>query len=180
MKRLLLLPLLLIPFLYTGCGTIGSQDRSVLRSHEVPPDVFDKMLYGDPLSLEDVITLSQHAVPAGLIIHYMDETDLVYILRKPDVKRLRDAGVSEEVIAYMLSTAPHYGPGGPPPSADYDAAPYPYAAPYAPYPYAPYPYPYGYYGAGYAGPVVFVGGYGRWGRGWGRGDGRGGGHRHDH
>lgn len=178
MKRLGFLSLLIIPILLAGCGTVTQQDRTVLRAHDVPPDVFDKMLYGDPLSLDDVIALSQRAVPPGLIIHYMDKTDTQYILRKPDVKRLRSAGVNEEVIAYMLSTAPQYGPGGP---AAYSSYP-PYAYPYAgPYPYGAYPY--GYYDGIYGAPVVFVGGYGRWGRGgwgrggWGRGGG-GGGHHH--
>jgi hypothetical protein len=164
MKRLLFLPLLLIPVLFTGCGTIGQQDRNVLRAHSVPPDVYDKMLYGDPLSLDDVIALSQRAVPAGLILHYMDETDTVYILRKADVKRLRSAGVAEPVIAYMLSTAPQYGPGGP---VGYGGYP-------GPYPYGPYPY--GYYGGPYDGAVVYVGGYGR--GGWGGGGWHGGGWGH--
>jgi hypothetical protein len=163
--------LLLIPVLLAGCETINSRDREVLRDHNVPQDVFDKMLYGDPLSLDDVITLSQRGVPPGLIIHYIDETDTAYRLRKADVKQLRSAGVSEQVISYMLSTCPPYGPVGYPGG-------YPYPPPY-PYPYGPY-----YYGADYYGPVVVVGGgYGRggWGRGgWGRGGwGRGGwgGHR---
>jgi len=164
MKSLRILPLLLMALFLAGCGTVNQQDREVLRAHAVPPDVFDKMLYGDPLSLDDVIVLSQRAVPPGLIIHYMEEVDTVYVLAKSDVKHLRAAGVSEPVIAYMLSTAPaYYGPGGPPPYGGY---PYPYG----PYPYGPYPY--GYYG----GPAVFVGGYG-W--GWGHGGwGRGGWHRH--
>jgi len=151
MKRFRFLPLLLIPLLLAGCETINQQDRAVLRAHAVPPDVYDKMLYGDPLSLDDVITLSRRAVPPGLIIHYIDETDTVYILRKADVKRLRSAGVDEQVIAYMLSTAPQYGP-------------YPYGG-YAGHPYGPYPY--GYYDGLYGGPVFYLGGYGRWGGGRG-------------
>jgi hypothetical protein len=170
MKYLRLLPLLLITILYAGCGTINQQDREVLKAHQVPPDVYDKMLYGDPLSLDDIITLSQREVPPGLVIHYLQELDIVYYLRKQDVKRLRSAGVDESVIAYMLSTAPEPGPG--PYVGGYYGAPGPY-----PYPYAPYgPYPYGYYG----GPVVVVGGYG-WGRGgWGHGGwgGRGGWYHH--
>jgi hypothetical protein len=169
MKYLRLLPLLLVVFVYTGCETIDHQDREVLKAHDVPLDVYDKMLYGDPLSLEDVIALSQRAVPPGLIIHYMQEVDLVYMLRKPDVTRLRNAGVDESVISYMLSTAPQYGPG------PYPGGPYPYPPPYA---YGPYPYD-------YYGPVVVVGGWG-WGHGgwggrggWGRGGwGRGGYYRH--
>jgi len=175
MKRVCLLLLALIPILLvTGCETVDRQDRAVLRAHNVPEDVYEKMLYGDPLTPDDVIVLSQRAVPPGLMIRYMRDTDLVYALRKADVKRMRAAGVSEEVIAYMLSTAPPSGPvvyrGG------YG---YPYGSPYpGGYPYAYGPYgPYGYYGDYYGGPVVFVGGYGRWGHGHG-GWGHDGGHGH--
>ena len=173
MKHFRFLPLLLISILVAGCETITQQDREVLRAHDVSRDVYDKMLYGDPLSLADVIQLSQRAVPPGLIIHYMDRIDMEYVLRKADVKQLRSAGVNEEVISYMLSTAPPYGPGGPVPYV----GPLPYGGyPYGGLPFAgPYPYggltPYGYYGAGYEGPLIFVGGgYGfRGHRGWGRG-----------
>jgi hypothetical protein len=147
--------LFLIPIIFAGCETVNRQDRAVLRAHGVSQDVYSKMVYGDPLSLGDVIELSQRAVPPGLIIHYMDKTGVAYRLSKADVKHLRAAGVSEEVIAYMLSTAPPYRYGGGYP-------PYPY-----PYPAGPY-----YYGDPY-GPVVVVGGgYGGWGRGgWGHGGG---------
>jgi hypothetical protein len=158
MKSIRFLPLLLATLFLAGCGTLTQQDRTVLQSQGVSPDVYNKMLYGDPLSLSDVIELSQRAVPPGLITNYMDKVGTVYVLGKSDVKRLRAAGVNEVVIAYMLSTAPAYGPGGPPPY------PYPYGYPYG-------PYPYGYYGA-YGGPVFFVGGYGPWYRGrggWGHG-----------
>lgn len=172
MKRFRFLPLLLIPVLLAGCETVSNQDRAVLQSHNVPDNVYQRMVYGDALSLDDVIALSQRDVPSGLIIHYMDKADTVYILRKADVKRLRSAGVTEEVISYMLSTAPSYGPG---PGGPYVG--YPYPGP--PYPYGPYPY--GYYDGIYGGPVIFSGGYyGHWGYGgWGRGGyGRGGGRWH--
>ena len=159
MKRPRFFLLLIIPVFLAGCETINQQDRAVLRAHDVPPDIYDKMLYGDPLSLSDVIALSQRAVPPGLIIHYIDVTDTAYRLRKADVQHLRAAGVNEEVISYMLSTSAPYGP----------VAPYGpgYAGP-GPYPYYPYDY---YYGGPYFGPVVVVGG--GFHRGWGRGGRRG-------
>jgi hypothetical protein len=167
MKRVPLFLLLLAAVLMAGCETINHQDREVLRAHDVPPNVYDKMLYGDPLSLSDVIALSQRGVPPGLIIHYMDQSDTAYRLRKADVKQLRSAGVSEQVISYMLSTGAPYGPG-----------PYPYPGPYAG-PYG-YPYPYYPYDDFYGGPLLVVGGgyYHGWGHGgWGRGGGWGGHHR---
>jgi hypothetical protein len=155
MKSHRILPLILAALFLAGCGTVNQQDREVLRAHDVSPDVYDKMLYGDPLSLDDVIELSQRDVPPGLITKYMYKIDTVYVLAKADVRRLRSAGVNEQVIAYMLSTAPQEPGPYPGPYA------YPYPGPY--YPYGPYPY-------GYYGPTIFVGGYGwGWGHGWGRG-----------
>ncbi|MGA3171037.1 MAG: hypothetical protein ABSE62_08475 [Chthoniobacteraceae bacterium] len=155
MKSPRLLVLLLIPILIAGCATIGHRDRQVLVEHGVPQGLIQKMGNGDPLYLQDIIVLSQCGVPSDLIIHYIDETDTAYRLGKADVARLRSAGVSDDVISYMLSTsAPQaYGPGS--------NAPPPY-----PYPYYPYNY---YYGGAYYGPVVVAGGYHRWGGGgWGR------------
>jgi hypothetical protein len=135
MKPRSFLLLFLIPILMAGCQTVSPQDRAVLRTHDVPEEVYDKILDHRRLSLEDVITLSQRAVPPGLIIHYMKETDRAYRLKKEDVQRLQDAGVDQEVISYMLSTAPPYG--------RYSEG-YPYLPPY-PYAYGPYfnNYPYG-------------------------------------
>lgn len=144
---------MLAALLLAGCGTVNQQDRAILQAHAVSPDIYGKMLDGEALSLSDVIELSRRGVPPGLITNYMYKVDTVYVLHKADVAHLRSAGVSEPVIAYMLSTTPQYGPGGPPP---------PYPGPYA-YP-APY-YPYGYYG----GPVIYVGGGYGYGRGWGGG-----------
>jgi hypothetical protein len=174
MKVLRLIPLLLIALFVAGCAALTKQDQAVLASHNVPPDVYQKMLYGDPLSIADVITLSRRAVPAGLIVKYMDDVNTIYVLRKQDVAKLRSGGVSETVIGYMLSTTPPYMSRG---AGPYVA--YPYGAPPG-YPWGPYPYGYpsDYYDAYYPGPVVFVGNYGGWWHGgWGRGGwgGRGGG-----
>jgi len=157
MKSPRLLLLLLIPILLAGCASLGRQDRQVLVEHGVPQPLIEKMVSGDPLYLRDIIVLSQCSVPSDLIIHYIDVTDTAYRLGKSDINRLRSAGVSDDVISYMLSTSapPTYSPG-----------PYPAPPPY-PYPYYPYNYYYG--GGGYYGPVVVVGGYHRWGGGgWGR------------
>jgi uncharacterized membrane protein YgcG len=152
--------------LLAGCETVSHRDRTVLQAHGVSANLYDKMLYGDPLSLADVIELSRRGVPPGLIVHYMDETGAVYRLRKADVNRLRAAGVSDEVISWMLSNGSYGYPGYAYPNY------YPYGYGYSgwDYPYYPYYDDWPYYWGGY-------GGWG-WGRGgWGRGGGgfRGGG-----
>lgn len=163
MKYVKLYVVFVMAAVLAGCATVSKHDREVLRDHGVSQAVIDRMDYGDALSLEDIIELAHQGVPARLVVNYMEDEDLIYRLKKADVERLRKAGVSEEVIAYMISTGRrYYGPVGP----------YPYY--YGPYPYDPYFN--GFYGPGYFGPTVVVGGWG-----WNRGGGHDwGGHHHDH
>ena len=166
--------------LVAGCETVSNRDRTVLREHGVSGDVYDKMLYDDPLSVADVIELSDRGVPPALIIHYMNETDAVYRLQKAAVTRLKAAGVSEEVIAFMESTGSDYG--------SYGYAGYAYSGYYPYYDYDDGPYFWGGYGGGrgrghggfgHGGGGGFHGGgigFGGHGGGFGGHGGGGGGH----
>ena len=132
--------------LFTGCTTLHEGDRYLLQDHHVSPALYDRMLHGEPLSLPDIVELSQKQVPPPFIVHYVWKTYAVYHLSGSDISYLHKAGVSQQVIDYLLASGPMFAP-----------RPYPYYP--APY-YAPYPYyPYGY------GPTVIIGG----GYGWGRG-----------
>ena len=168
MKNLRSSLLLLAALLLAGCAELTTHQRAVLQEHNVAPSVYNKMMTGDPLSLPDIIELAHRDVPPGIVIDYLDRTEAVYRLQAADVARLRKAGVSDEVINYMLSTARTYGPelyGG------------------GFYPYGPLWYPYGPYGYGgyYGGPEIFIGGgyYGRW-YGHRGGNWHGGGGYHHH
>ena len=87
----------------------------------------------EQLSLPDISELSRKHVPDGLIIHYLDTTRSVYVLRTDEVLRLRKNGVSNEVLDYMLKT-PQF-----------------YAANYSPYPF------YDPWFGGYPSSVIVVG-----------------------
>ena len=141
MKWLRFLPAVVAIGLLAGCSTLTQNDRYMLQSHHVSPGLYTRMVDDDPLSLGDIIELSQKGVPADFIIHYIWDTRAVYRLSSNDVARLRKAGVSQRVIDYLLSVPRGY--------AQPYSYPYPSGA-YYPYPY--YPYPYGY------GPTVIVGG----------------------
>jgi len=136
--------------LLAGCAAIDRTERNILVQRNVSPVVYDKMVRGDVLSLNDVIELSQRQVPPNVIIRYLRSTRATYMLDKQGLALLKQGKVCQEVIDYLLSTPALFGP----------IPPY-YGSPW--YPYGGY-YPY-YYGpapliAPLPPPVIFVGG--RW------------------
>ncbi len=139
---------LLTLFVFAGCASINRNERQTLAVHNVSPVVYDKMMHGAVLSLDDIMELSQRQVPPPLIIHYLSSTRAIYNLDKPALARLNRCKVSQDVVDYLLETPSLFGPR---------AYPYAYYGPRPYYPYDYYPYPY------YYGPtsVVVVGG-GRW------------------
>ena len=143
MKHLILAAIAIC--LFTGCATLSQSDSYLLQEHHVSPALYERMSHKDFLSLSDIIELSQKKVPSTFIIHYVWSIAAVYHLTGSDITRLKKAGVSKEVIDYLVGTAAAYGPR---PYGYYYSRPV-YADPY----YAPYPY----YGYG-AYPTVIIGG----------------------
>ena len=90
----------------------------------------------EPLELSEIEHLVQKQVPDEQILYHLRRGKAVYQLTTNDVERLRKAGVSGDIIDFMLSTARRYAPiyYYPPP---YYYSPY-YCPPY--YYYGPYPY----------------------------------------
>lgn len=87
-------------------GVIGAildtQDRKVMEYNS--PRTVDRMDRGDPLTINDVIKLSQAKVSDDTIILYIKQTYSSYNLSKAQVRRLQDAGVSSKVINEMITT----------------------------------------------------------------------------
>ena len=137
----------------SGCSTLSQNDRTVLDQHHVSASLYERMSHRDPLEISDIIELSRRQVPNRFIVHYLDSTDTTFRLSKGEISQLRKAGVSSEVIDYLLDTAPVYSRR---PSYYYSAYPA-----YGPYPYYPGDY---YYGGGTT--VIFRGGGGYSHRGW--------------
>jgi hypothetical protein len=94
----------------SGCATLNDRDRFVLQRQGISGPVYEKMLHHEPLSLDDIIYLSQRGVPGPYIVHYLRPTYAVYKLSAGDVVRLQRAGVSEGVIRYLAATAPMFSP----------------------------------------------------------------------
>jgi hypothetical protein len=105
-----------------GCGLSDQQkaDYVSVQRAGVSPAIYDKMVHDDPLSIGDIISLSQARVSDGVIVRYIRDHGTVYVLSGYDMDRLHKANVSESVIDYMAHTG---YPGGP-------------------YPYGPGPYVY--------------------------------------
>lgn len=83
-----------------GLGAIlDEQDRKVMQ--QTSPRTVDRMDRGDPLTVNDIIKLSQSGISDEVIIAYIRENAISYHLREGQVRRLREAGVSRRVIYYM-------------------------------------------------------------------------------
>ena len=87
-------------------GLIGAaldeQDRRVMEYSS--PRTIDRMDRGEPLTLNDIIKLSQTGVSDDAILSYMQDTNSAYVLSKAQIRRLQDAGVSQRVINEMIAS----------------------------------------------------------------------------
>jgi hypothetical protein len=100
--------------LLLGCATLSQADRDVLQQHRISPALYSKMAHGERLSLPDIIELSEKHLSAPFIGRYLRSSLAVYRLNSDDVVVLRKAGVSPQVIDYLMATpglyAPRYDP----------------------------------------------------------------------
>ena len=89
-----------------GGGLIGAaldeQDRQIMEKSS--PRTVDRMDRGEPLTINDVIKLSQGGVNDDTIIRYLQQTDTSYNLSQSQIERLQREGVSQRVINYMVET----------------------------------------------------------------------------
>jgi hypothetical protein len=83
--------------------SLDVQDRRVMQ--KASPRTVDRMEKGEPLTISDVIKLSQNGVSDAAIIEYMDDCQTEYQLTQTQVRRLESTGVSQRVIEHMLQTA---------------------------------------------------------------------------
>lgn len=84
-------------------AALDSQDRKVMQQSS--PRTVDRMDRGEPLTINDVIKLSQGGVSDDTIINYIKDTKTKYNLSQAQIRRMQDAGVSQRVINYMIDTA---------------------------------------------------------------------------
>jgi len=95
---------ILLCCLAAGCETMTPQDRLVLEQRRVSGPLYQKMMREEPLALGEIVELSKKKVPPPVIIRYVDNSLGEYRLTTEDVIRLRRAGVSTQIIDFLLAT----------------------------------------------------------------------------
>lgn len=89
-----------------GGGLIGySMDQEQqARLRQQAPGTYAKVDQGQPLSLSDVKALAKAGISDDVIISQIQNTHTVYYLTAPEIIDLRDAGVTDKVVNYMINT----------------------------------------------------------------------------
>lgn len=83
-------------------AALDEQDREIMQ--KTSPRTVDRMDKHEPLTIHDIIKLSQGGVSDETIIRYIDDTRTTYNLTQAQVNRMKAAGVSRRVINYMINT----------------------------------------------------------------------------
>lgn len=87
-------------------GLIGAaldvQERKVVENNS--PRTVSRMDRNEPLTINDVIKLTQSGVSDDTILSYMTDSSSSYQLSQAQIRRLKDAGVSQRVINKMIAS----------------------------------------------------------------------------
>jgi hypothetical protein len=99
MKHLLIVGAVAISFAVSGCMTgYTTMHRERMQVAE------DDSLTPPPMTISDIIALSQDSVSADVIISQMKVTDSYFRLTTEDIVALKKAGVNDKVINAMIQT----------------------------------------------------------------------------
>jgi len=83
-------------------AALDEQDRKIME--KTSPRTVERMDLKEPLTINDIIKLSQGGVSDDTIIRYLRDTKTTYNLSQSQINRLQEAGVSQRVINYMIET----------------------------------------------------------------------------
>jgi hypothetical protein len=84
-------------------AAMDSSDRQTMQRES--PRTMNKIDRGEQLSMRDIEKMSQAGISDDKIIGAIHSTGSVYHLSARDVQELKDYGVSQRVIDFMLQTA---------------------------------------------------------------------------
>ena len=87
-------------------GLIGnSADREQeARLKAMAPQTYERIDQGAPLSLTDVKALAKAGISEDVIINQIKNSRTVFHLTSADIIDLRDSGVTDKVVNYMINT----------------------------------------------------------------------------
>lgn len=83
-------------------AALDEQDRKIME--KTSPRTVERMDRAEPLTINDIIKLSQGGVSDESIIRYIQNTKTTYNLSQAQINRLQEAGVSQRVINFMIDT----------------------------------------------------------------------------
>jgi uncharacterized protein YcfJ len=102
-------------------GHLVDQDQE-RRLRDQAPQTYDRVDQGTPLSLADVKALAKAGIAEDVIINQIRNSRTIFHLSANDIIDLRDAGLTDKVINYLINTPasviadqPKYVPQPPPP-----------------------------------------------------------------
>jgi len=100
-------------------GIIGnSMDQQAReRVREEAPETWQRVQQGQPLGLADIKALAKAEVSDEVILSQIRNSRVVYHLTTAEIIDLKDSGVSQKVIDFMINTPSLYPP--PPPRVRY-------------------------------------------------------------
>jgi outer membrane lipoprotein SlyB len=87
-------------------AALDAQDRSTLQQHA--PDTLQKIDNQEQLSLSDVEAMSKNGLSDDVIIGQIETTNSVFHLTSNEIIQLKNSGVSQKVIEFMIHTADHH------------------------------------------------------------------------
>jgi len=83
-------------------SALDEQDRKIME--KTSPRSVERMDRSEPLTISDIIRLSQGGVSDETIIKYIRDTNTTYNLSQSQVRRLQQGGVSQRIINFMVGT----------------------------------------------------------------------------
>ncbi len=90
------------PINTTVINNLDDQDKKIMN--KISPRTVERMDRGEPLTINDIIKLSQGGISDDTIIRYIKETKTTYNLSQAQINRLQEAGASQRVVNFMIDT----------------------------------------------------------------------------
>ena len=89
----------------SGCASPVQRQTAVTATrYGAPPEIVRKMERGDRLSLFDLGLLAQAHLPDDDVLAYLRQTNASYRLKITEIDQLREQGVSDRIMDYLLTT----------------------------------------------------------------------------
>ncbi len=83
-------------------ASLDSEDREVMEKNS--PDTVERIDHRQQLSIDDIKKMSENGLSDNVIIGQIQATNSVYYLSTNQIIDLKNAGVSQRVIDYMVQT----------------------------------------------------------------------------